>query len=61
LQIENVLDEWQTGNRHAIQFSEALYANKFRGYLKTLERFANRTKEADILPKIQRRLLKNAR
>ena len=44
-----------------IVFTAAGYKKNYEAHLKTLEAFAEHTKDAGIMPKLQARLLRNAR
>ncbi|EPQ50226.1 hypothetical protein GLOTRDRAFT_134140 [Gloeophyllum trabeum ATCC 11539] len=50
--IENVLDEWRTGEYHDIPFSKETYQEKYDKHLLDLENFQVKTKETRILPTI---------
>ncbi|EDR00267.1 uncharacterized protein LACBIDRAFT_334248 [Laccaria bicolor S238N-H82] len=58
--IDNCLDEWQTGEHVDVQFSAATYKNKFIAHLKRLEDFAEKTKDANIVSRLRKHLLKMA-
>ncbi|EPQ55384.1 hypothetical protein GLOTRDRAFT_129660, partial [Gloeophyllum trabeum ATCC 11539] len=60
LTIENVLDEWRTGEREDIQFTAKLYQAKYDRHLYELERFHDKTKRYRIIPSIQTDLLNQA-
>ncbi|EPQ50053.1 hypothetical protein GLOTRDRAFT_28932, partial [Gloeophyllum trabeum ATCC 11539] len=59
--IENVLDEWRTGEREDIQFTAKLYQAKYDRHLYELERFHDKMKRYRIIPSIQTDLLNQAR
>ncbi|EDR03011.1 uncharacterized protein LACBIDRAFT_307860 [Laccaria bicolor S238N-H82] len=59
--IDNCLDEWQTGEHVDVQFSAATYKNKFIAHLKRLEDFAEKTKDANIVSRLRKHLLKMAK
>ncbi|KIJ90071.1 hypothetical protein K443DRAFT_117147 [Laccaria amethystina LaAM-08-1] len=59
--IDNCLDEWQTGEHVDVQFSAAAYKNKFIAHLKRLEDFAEKTKDANIVSRLRKHLLKMAK
>ncbi|KAJ7588278.1 hypothetical protein C8J56DRAFT_941262 [Mycena floridula] len=59
--IECCLDEWQSGEHVNVQFTANVYQEKYEAHLKTLKAFHARTKDANIIPKMCVRLLKNAR
>ena len=61
VQIENNLDEWVTGEHVPVPFSQNTYEQKYLAHVKRLKDFDTRTKEANILPRIRRHLLKMAR
>ena len=61
VQIENNLDEWVTGEHVSVAFSQNAYEQKFLAHVKRLKDFDARTKEANIVPRIRRHLLKMAR
>ena len=61
-QIDNCLDEWQTGEHVDVQFSAAAYKNKFIAHLKRLEdKFAEKTKDVNIVSRLRKHLLKMAK
>jgi len=60
-QIDNCLDEWQTGEHVDVQFSAAAYKNKFTAHLKRLEDFTEKTKDANIVSRLHKHLLKMAK
>ncbi|EPQ55684.1 hypothetical protein GLOTRDRAFT_41388 [Gloeophyllum trabeum ATCC 11539] len=60
-QIQNVLDEWQTGEREDIAFSKKHYKAKYDRHLEELERFHEKTQRYGILRTIQTDLLEHAR
>ena len=60
-QIENNLDEWVTGEHISVAFSQTAYEQKYLAHIKRLKDFDERTKEANILPRIRKHLLKMAR
>ncbi|KAJ7592321.1 hypothetical protein C8J56DRAFT_781103 [Mycena floridula] len=59
--IECCLDEWQSGEHVNVHFTANIYQEKYEAHLKTLKAFHARTKDANIIPKMCTRLLKNAR
>ncbi|KZT21733.1 hypothetical protein NEOLEDRAFT_1072839 [Neolentinus lepideus HHB14362 ss-1] len=59
--IQCSLEEWQTGQKTDIQFTETMYASHFENHLRALEQFERKTKDLKIMPKIQKKLLKKAR
>ena len=61
VQIENNLDEWITGEHVPVPFSQNTYEQKYLAHVKRLKDFDARTKEANIVPRIRRHLLKMAR
>jgi hypothetical protein len=61
IQVENVLDEWQTGEHTDVHFSANLYRGKFEKQLANLEEFATHTKRAGIVPSMQKQLAQLAR
>ena len=60
-QIDNCLNEWQTGEHVDVQFSAAAYKNKFIAHLKWLEDFAEKTKDVNIVSCLRKHLLKMAK
>jgi hypothetical protein len=61
MQVECVIDEWQTGKHVDVPFSVAGYHSKYDAHIKTLNEFNNHTKEANIVPRLCQQLLKRAR
>ncbi|KAI0683263.1 hypothetical protein BC835DRAFT_1478509 [Cytidiella melzeri] len=59
--IENVLDEWITGEHINIPFSSHSYRAKYESHLKTLTDFAAHTQDKQIVPQLRQRLLTYAR
>lgn len=60
-QVENCLDEWQTGEHVDVPFTAAAYKPKFTAHLKQLIAFDDKTKESDIVPRLLKHMLKMAR
>jgi hypothetical protein len=61
IQIENCLDEWAEGEHSDIAFTAAGYKKNYEAHLKTLEAFAEHTKDSRIMSRLQAKLLRNAR
>ncbi|KAI0696363.1 hypothetical protein BC835DRAFT_1230411, partial [Cytidiella melzeri] len=59
--VENVLDEWLTGEHVDIPFSAHGYREKFNVNLKTLKDFAEHTQALGIVTQLRKRLLNTAR
>lgn len=59
--VQCALDEWITGQRTDIQFTESAYAQKFDAQLTALETFDSKTKDLDVVARIRVNLLKRAR
>ncbi|EPQ54951.1 hypothetical protein GLOTRDRAFT_23138, partial [Gloeophyllum trabeum ATCC 11539] len=59
--IQNVLDEWRTGERQDIAFSKKHYKAKYDQHLEELERFHDKTRRYGILRTIRSDLLEHAR
>ncbi|KZT22703.1 hypothetical protein NEOLEDRAFT_1119325 [Neolentinus lepideus HHB14362 ss-1] len=59
--VQCALEEWVSGQRNDIQFTEAAYGQKFEDNLKELDTFDQKTKDQEIIPRIQGNLLKRAR
>lgn len=59
--IENVLDEWRTGEHQEIRFTEGTYKEKYEKNLEELENFQQKTRQAKILPTLRAELLQHAR
>ncbi|KZT22120.1 hypothetical protein NEOLEDRAFT_1072243, partial [Neolentinus lepideus HHB14362 ss-1] len=59
--VQCVLEEWITGQRCDIQFTETAYSEKFDQQLTALERFEANTKDLDIVSRIRVNLLSRAR
>jgi hypothetical protein len=60
MEVECILDEWQTDKHTDIQFSAAAYHDKYSARLKTLNDFNEHTKEANNVPHLFERLPKSA-
>ena len=60
LEVECILDEWQTDKHTDIQFSAAAYHDKYSARLKTLNDFNDHTKEANNVPRLHEWLPKSA-
>jgi hypothetical protein len=54
------LDEWVTGEHVDVPFTTTAYKPKFRAHLKRLMDFEKKTREADIIPRLQKYMLKQA-
>ena len=61
VQIENNLDEWVTGEHVSVPFSQNAHENKYTTHLKHLKDFDARTKDANIVPRIRKHLLRMVR
>ena len=61
LQVENVLDEWQTGERSDLLFSEVAYRQKFEEHLATLQEFEGKPGGREFLLKLRRKMYRIAR
>jgi hypothetical protein len=60
-QIENNFDEWITGEHIDVPFTAAAYREKYRAHLKRITDFEKKTREANIIPRLLRHMLKSAR
>lgn len=58
-QIEGCLDEWETGERTSINFSAALYNDKYRAHIALISELAERNQDAvkKLCVKIMKRSL----
>ena len=61
LQIENNLDEWVTGEHVDVPFTTMAYKAKYCAHLKRITDFEKKTREADIIPRLLKHMLKAAR
>ncbi|KDR74233.1 hypothetical protein GALMADRAFT_141307 [Galerina marginata CBS 339.88] len=59
--VENNLDEWVTGEHADVPFTANAYKQKYLSHLKRLTEFDEKTREADIVPRLCTHLLKMAR
>lgn len=59
--VECSLEEWSTGQRSDIKFTEDGYLKVFEKHLKDIEKFDKNTADMKIIPRIQAKLLKRAR
>ncbi|GLB43996.1 hypothetical protein LshimejAT787_1501800 [Lyophyllum shimeji] len=59
--VENCLDEWVTGQHIDVPFSVAAYQSKFEVHLKALLDFEESTRDANIVLRLRKHLLANAR
>ncbi|KAF8067065.1 hypothetical protein FPV67DRAFT_1417403, partial [Lyophyllum atratum] len=59
--VECCLDEWQSGEHQDVPFSVTGYQDKFDVHLQTLKSFETNTKDANIVPRLLKHILKNAR
>lgn len=60
LQVECCLDELQTGEHVDVPFSANVYQPRFVAILQMLLDFDKKTKDANIVPRLCKHLLKNA-
>lgn len=61
LQIENNLDEWITGEHVDVPFTTTAYKAKYRAHLLFITDFEKKTRDADIIPRLLKHMLKVAR
>ncbi|EPQ49844.1 hypothetical protein GLOTRDRAFT_51519 [Gloeophyllum trabeum ATCC 11539] len=59
--IQCSLEEWQTGQKTDIPFTETAYSSHFENHLRALEQFHQKTKDLKIMPQIQMKLRRKAR
>lgn len=59
--IENNLDEWVTGDHVDVPFTATAYKTKYHAHLKFIMDFEKKTRDADIIPRLLRHMLKVAR
>ena len=60
-QIENNFDEWVTGEHNDVPFTAAAYKEKYCAHLKRITEFEKKTRDANIIPRLLRHMLKTAR
>lgn len=60
-QAENCIDEWQTGEHVDVQFTATAYKHKFNAHLKQITEFEKKTQESDIIPRLLKYILKQAK
>ncbi|KAG6827067.1 hypothetical protein H0H92_013336 [Tricholoma furcatifolium] len=59
--VECCLDEWQSGEHGDVPFAAAQYHSKFHKHMKTIQNFADRTHDTDIIFRLRNQMLKMAR
>ncbi|KAG6839010.1 hypothetical protein C0991_006603, partial [Blastosporella zonata] len=59
--IECCLEEWQSGEYHDVTFLVTAYQTKYKAHLAALREFDVKTKEHNIVPRLRKHLLRNAR
>ncbi len=57
---ECCLDEWETGDRIKIQFSAAMYEDKYRSHCNTLSSIASKQGGANVVKKLCLKIMKRA-
>ena len=55
------MDKWVTGEHVHVPFTTSAYKPKFIAHRKRIIEFEKKTLEADIIPRLQRHMLKQAR
>jgi hypothetical protein len=54
------LDEWVTGEHVDVPFTTSSYKPKFRAHVQRILDFEKKTVDADIIPQLQKHMLKQA-
>ena len=61
IHIENNIDEWSTGEHNDVPFTATAYKAKYCAHLKFIMDFEKKTREANIIPRLLKHMLKQAR